>query len=175
MKKIINPGKIATLLILFFIGAGLYSCDVAKCVKCTVTPPPIGPFATELVSTVHALDSTTAAEWMHRFETNKDTLCNIDGDVKDTLLCNSEAFNKKYILKLLCLKGSIGIRVHYGMDTLFRVHQIITGVDQYGHDLYFKLAPGELAPDGTVGRDMLGEDGKSYAAENGMGCPSRCP
>jgi len=148
-KKIL---LILNCFIAFVILANLNAC---KCTKCLVTPPPLNTAATQLVAINHSIDSAYASSWILRYKANKDSICNNMVNSFDSILNYSEAFNKEGILKLLCLKGCIGIRIHYGMDSLFKVHQIITGVDQYYNDLYFKYKTGDPLPLGGTG--TLGE------------------
>jgi hypothetical protein len=159
--------KIATILIVFFLAAGLYSC---RCIKCTVTPPPLSTYATDLEAHNHSMDSATADEWIQRFNLNRDSICNNMANGQDSIFYCSEAFNKKYLLKLLCLKDCIGIRIYYGMDPLFKVHQIIFGVDQKGDDLYYTYKAGDPLPFGYTTPPAVGA---KLVDEDGMGCPKK--
>jgi hypothetical protein len=154
-------------LISYFVAIILFTsisaCKVSKCTKCLVTPPPIDTAAIELVGINHSIDSAFAASWILRYKANKDSICNNMVSSFDSILNYSEAFNKEGILKLLCLKGCIGLRINYGMDSLFKVHQIITGVDQNYHDLYFKYKAGDPIPLGGSGTP-----GEKLGLEKGM-------
>lgn len=158
MKTLYNNRFLLLLLIVGF--AGLYSC---KCAQCLTTPPPQNSYATMLVNTNHSIDSAFAEGWIQRYVANKDSICNNTVGAFNNVLNFSETFNKEWLQKLLCLKGSIGIRVHYGMDSIFKVHQILTGVDQLGNDLYLTYEPGDPIPLGGAG--TLGE---RVAVEAGM-------
>lgn len=134
------------------IGFGSFFFYSCKCTKCLTTPPPLNAYAAALEARNHDIDSATAADWIQRYAVNKDSICHNMVGAFDSILPYSEAFNKKAMLDLLCLKNSIGLRMHYGMDTIFKVHIIVTGVNRKGDDLYYH----------------------GLAKENSMPCPT-CP
>lgn len=134
MKSKILP--ISIYLLAFMLLAGINACTDPLCTECLETPPPLNAYATELEARDHNIDSAVAVEWIQRYKDNKDSICNNAVGSYDSVLNYSEAFNKQSMLDLLCLESCIGLRVHYGMDPTFKVHLIITGVDQFGNDLF---------------------------------------
>lgn len=150
------------------ISAMFYSC---KCAKCLISPPPLNAYASDLAATNHLIDSSLSEEWINRYKTYRDSICTNTLYSQDSVLCNSEAFNKKYVLSLLCMPKCVGIRIYYGMDSSYKIHQIINGVDQHGNDLFYKYKTGDPIP---KGQSSAPPEGTQLRVEDGMGCPKRC-
>lgn len=119
----------------------LHSCSL----QCLVQVPPQcsynNPYATELRTRDHFMDSATARIWINRYIVNKDSICHDAINTHNNILPDSsESFNRDIIKELLCIKDCIGIRIYNGMDDDYQVHFILAGIDPCGNTLYIHRA-----------------------------------
>ena len=168
MKLNSHSKKLVLIMMAIVAGITMYSC---KCAKCLVIPPPLNTYTSDLEARNHLMDSALAEEWIQRYKDNRDSICHNEVYGVDSVFCSSEAFNKKYMLKLLCIPGCTGLRIQYGMDSLYKVHQIICGIDQIGENLLYKYEAGDPIP---LGKTSAPPIGTPLYDENGMGCPISC-
>ncbi len=133
MKTMYGKKIFTAALLTLLLSAGLYSC---KCAKCLTIPPAVAPDAIALQNINHLIDTATANAWVARYVANRNNISNNMVGTFTNILPYGEEFNKKYMLKLLCIKKCIGIKVAYGMDTNYKVHQIICGVGPLNQSLY---------------------------------------
>ena len=139
-------------------------------------------YAQQLAAADHLVDTSIVNVWIRRYKDNLDSLnimnnkiqkFNSSGKVmieQDSVLYNSEGFNKQLFLMFFSLRDCIGIRINYGLDSAYKMHQIITGVDTLGHDLYIHLNNDGMQ---TVARLPEPPPPGVYAGENGLGCPPK--
>ena len=171
MKKISITDLVTKVFFVFALAIVLYSCRSSRLGK--IPPPsPDSRYANMLSTRDHLLDSAVANEWIQRFLQYKNRISNNSVGNSDSVLCNSEAFNKQLFLKFFEMPNCIGIRISYGMDDTLKIHQIITGVNQSGYDLYIHAEP--PPPDLLPGKGGRFFATKTYAGENGQGCPVTC-
>ncbi|MEO8711362.1 MAG: hypothetical protein ABI405_04515 [Parafilimonas sp.] len=154
MKKKILLTANCFLLIAFI--TTMNACK-PKCKDCVAIPTAVDADAIALQNINHLIDTTTARMWIERYLVFKDSICNNKVGIDSNILDYSESFNKQALLKLLCKPTCIGLDIAYGMDSIYKVHQIIYGVDTGFNKLYV---------------DSLGI---SYAVENAQMCPNYCP
>ena len=156
-RKISTIAK--TLFVLVFI-TYMNACS-PECKDCIEIPPAIAPDAIALQNIDHLIDTATANAWVARYIANKDSICNNKVGLDSNILANSEQFNKQDLLKILCLKDCIGLKIAYGMDSNFVVHQIISGVSTTFTEIFI--------PDSSTGTIVYKK------LETGQMCPSYCP
>ena len=77
-------------------------------------------------------------------------------DQKNLIATKSIYFGRDTFKRLLEVKGSVGIRVYYGMNEKDELHPIFVPVDESGNDIYT-------------------ESGQSTIEEYGTPCPPVCP
>ncbi len=182
MKTMNVRNSFSKLLFFFVTVIFLYSCENEQTDKYGFIPKPsTNPYADSLSGRDHLIRSDTAVIWANRYVQYKENIQNnkfqrFDSASKSTIVlqdsvqCNSEGFNKQLFLRFFLLKTCIGIRITYGMDQVYKVHQIITGVDVDGNDLYLtKEDQNALINTGKLTTPPL----DTYAGENGLGCPPK--
>jgi hypothetical protein len=147
---------IASCLFAFVLITNLYSCK-SKCKDCVAIPTATDADAIALQSINHLIDTATARIWIERYIAYKDSICNNHVGADSNILIYSENFNKQSLLRLLCKPTCIGLDIAYGMDSLYKVHQIICGVDTGFNKLHI---------------DTLST---AFDLETGQTCPSYCP
>jgi hypothetical protein len=146
----------ANFLFVFVLLTNLYSCT-AKCKDCIAIPPAIAPEAIALQNINHLIDTATANAWIARYETYRDSICNNKVGLDSNILSNAENVNKQALLKFLCQPKCIGLNIAYGMDSVYKVHNIIRGISTN-----FKLI------------HIIDTSG-AFDLENMQKCPSYCP
>lgn len=158
MKKFDSSNK---LLIIVVVAIAIYTMPSCKVACLLQDPVPLSPYATDLRNANHFLDSLTARSWIERYKAYKDSICNnAVGVHTPVLIDSSESFNRALIQQILCLKNCIGLRVFQGMDTNYKVHILLGGIDQYGNTLYItENGGGGLRTDLGGGSTGLGEMG----------------
>lgn len=77
----------------------------------------------------------------------------------------SEAFDRVAFDTVLGKEGCAGLRIYYGMSEDFKVHAIIVGTDENGHD---------ILPDSSSSANVADDDDDDII-EKGNRCPDICP
>jgi len=114
-----------------------------------------------LPSNGHVISLQHAIEMTSHYRRNKETI--LAKEYKDqSILPNSETFNRSAIEKLLSETDCAAIRIYYGMDGSLKSHAILVGVN-------------------TSNEDILPSSGNTLSAseevilEEGQRCPDICP
>lgn len=80
------------------------------------------------------------------------------------ILCNNETFALADLLSLVNRPGCAGFRIYYGMKENKKVHAILVGTNNSGHD----LLPEVMARPAQ-------NDTNDWILEDGQRCPPLCP
>jgi hypothetical protein len=156
-KKILS----VTMCLLVFVLFTSLNGPKTNCKNCVEIPPAVAPAAIALQNINHLIDTATANAWIARYMIYKDSICSNTIGADSDILANSESFNKQLLLMFLCKPNCIGINIAYGMDTAYKVHQIIYGVNVNYKKIYIIDTTGV-----TIG---------VFAGETGQICPKYCP
>ncbi len=75
------------------------------------------------------------------------------------ILASCETFERSAIVGLMAQNNCSGLRIHYGMDSDFKIHAIMVAVDDNGDEII------PIDPD----------ESNEQIVENGTRCPTVCP
>ncbi len=99
-------------------------------------PPKSGnAYVDSLWAENHFQDKVTGDKWISRY---RELVNDTTGSIKHKHYV-SESFNALAIYQLLALKGSVGIRNHFGIDDNGNIRILITGVDETGKPKFLKI------------------------------------